>query len=270
MKRTNFIRLFVLLCVLFLQTYDTGSLLKGQSLTDFECDTDEQGSCQAIGHTCYISADPSLRNFTLPDGSILNGFVLGNRFINYTETIDGYTILRDASGYYFYATQTSDGDLAISAIQAHNPIARDEYERSYLTTVQRHLRLTGTALADIKATIPNSGPPAARFPSSGTNKALMLLVNFASSAYSYQISDFDDLANGANYNVNGQTGSFREYYDDVSDGDLTIDTDVFGWIEASQTSEFYNDANEIGSIGYVPLLVQEAIENSAGQGNQFC
>ncbi|MGB1207215.1 MAG: T9SS type A sorting domain-containing protein [Chitinophagales bacterium] len=54
MKRANFIRYFVLLCVLFLQTYGAENLLKGQSLTDIECGTD-------LLHQTKLETDPNYR-----------------------------------------------------------------------------------------------------------------------------------------------------------------------------------------------------------------
>lgn len=80
------------------------------------------------------------------DGTPLDITGLGNMHLSYTETTDGYTIIRNNKGIFEYAEQTFDGDLKPSGRVAHNPGYRTDKEKRYLKRVSKHLRYESPTL----------------------------------------------------------------------------------------------------------------------------
>lgn len=66
-----------------------------------------------------VPADPTPSKVVQPDGTTLTVQLHGDEFLNYLTTIDGYTVVKNAAGYYTYARL--DGDRLV----AGDRIARD-------------------------------------------------------------------------------------------------------------------------------------------------
>jgi hypothetical protein len=75
-----------------------------------------------------------------PDGTSIQILGKGNRQNPYTETIDGYTILRNDSKIYEYAISGSKGKLELSGVKANDPDQRKPEEVQFLKTIETHLR----------------------------------------------------------------------------------------------------------------------------------
>ncbi len=88
---------------------------------------------------------PDLRRFdtlTLSQrgGPSLQVIGYGRFQLSYSETVDGYTIVRNDDGIYEYAERASGGDLKPSGTVAHNPGERESDERRLLEDLPKHLR----------------------------------------------------------------------------------------------------------------------------------
>ena len=198
-----------------------------------------------------------------PNGVPLSIKGMGNIYHPHTETLDGYTILRDQDGYYKYAQLTANGQLVPSAVIAHNPDVRQAAEIAYVSALPTHLRqvqannhaelkLNNTASNDINS-----------FPNAGSHKVLLLLIQYPDLANTYSAADFDDMMNLSGYGANG---SFADYFFDNSYGQLNLQTDVFGWYTAQNNYEYYGRVN-----GYnrSRKLVAEAIDVAEAAGVDF-
>ena len=73
---------------------------------------------------------------TQPDGTQLTIKIVGDEFFNYHTTVDGYTIVRDAAGYFVYA-QSQNDDLVPSKVIAHNVTERSASEAQFVSTLQK-------------------------------------------------------------------------------------------------------------------------------------
>ena len=86
-----------------------------------------------------VSPDPLI--ITQPDNSTLTIIGKGTAQEPYTETIDGYTIIRNHKGYYVYAIPDKQQNLVPSKKKAHNPESRTKCERRIINkTLAPHLR----------------------------------------------------------------------------------------------------------------------------------
>ncbi len=233
------------------------------------------------GHECIMPVDPHPKNKIQPDGEQITIKMFGDARMYYIETIDGYTITKDRKdGFYKYMTAGKGGDLFLTDIVVRSADNRSQKEQDFLNRTSKKLRVTGEALKEKKALQecgnPNERlyPLSADFPSIGVRKALMLLIDFPDQSATYTVNDIDRLLNEEGYNVNGQTGSFRDYYQDISYGKLTVNSDVKGWYRAANNKAFYgakvlDDDGKVLNDADPAALVIEAIQAAEAEGVDF-
>jgi len=86
------------------------------------------------------NVSPNTIAINQPDGTTIHIIGRGSRQAPYTETIDGYTILKNQSKIYEYATVGSDGTLVLSGVKAHDPEQRSKKDQDFLKSIKAHLR----------------------------------------------------------------------------------------------------------------------------------
>ncbi len=93
-------------------------------------------------------------------------------------------------------------------------------------------------------------------PAIGTQRALVLLVDFSDNTSDEQLAHFEDLLfSQGSY----ATGSMRDYYQDISYNQLNVIGEVFGWYRAPEPYSYYTN-NEHGFGGY-PQNVHKLVED---------
>ena len=239
-------------------------------LNPFNSTAQNQGD-QKHQHSSFCAVTPSPYPFDLiqPNGEIFTGKVTGTPAAHYLETEDGFVVLQDTEGNYKYAIEGKNGALATSGFLVHSPEERTTAEIDFLETIQANYRYTGIALDkklnDFKAQNNTQAKSiTGYFPSSGTQEALLLLIDFPDKPFINTSAQFDDFCNQPGYSYNGHAGSFRDYYLDNSYGNLTINTDVAGWYTASQNHSYYGYSTDKASE-----LVREAIDAAEAAGMDF-
>ena len=73
--------------------------------------------------------------------------------------------------------------------------------------------------------------------------SLTLLVDFSDQPAPVSISDVEDWLNKEGFNKDGCNGSVRDYYLDVSNGQLDLINEVFGWYRAKYPKSWYESQN---------------------------
>ena len=175
-----------------------------------------------------------------PDGTLVTVCQLGDEPRHWTETTDGYTLLRDAAGFLTFAQLDADGRLQPSAVRFGGTSAPARELR-----LKPHLRaLTGADLtaAQVRSAVkaPTDLSVDATFPTTGRRKLLVLLVNFADTRTTCTQQQFDRMMNERGY---GGVGSFSDYYREQSYGKLDIDVTVTDWIQVPHNKALYNTDN---------------------------
>lgn len=240
-------------------------------------------STEAIQHPdsskthCFVPFYPDTLEIEQIDGSTFKATYVKADGILYIETLDGYTVLQDEQDQSFkYASRGTKGDLFLSGALVTDIAQRPTAVQTLLHHKQRHLRYEDQTLvsliseaAEKNINDPNGGIDAV-FPASGVRKSLLLLIDFPDQAFTYPTADFDNLANQSGYSVNGATGSFKEYYEDISYGILTINTDVEGWYTAANNRATYGaqNINSPNATHAIPL-VREAVDAAEAAGVDF-
>lgn len=102
----------------------------------------------------------------------------------------------------------------------------------------------------------------------GTRKVLCILIGFTDVSFSKTQTEFDNLMNQAGYNANSATGSVRDYYSEVSYGQLNLDVTVAGPYTADNNMAYYgadsydSEGNLISRYIRAKELVTEAIQKA--------
>jgi immune inhibitor A len=109
----------------------------------------------------------------------------------------------------------------------------------------------------------NYGMAPARVSSSGTVKALVLLVDFEENTSTTNKDHYEELLFSSGVY---STGSMRDYFKEVSYGNLDIVGDVFGWYRMPEKYEYYVD-NKFGTDGVYPHNAKRLVEDAVHAAN---
>ncbi|HSI61078.1 MAG TPA: tachylectin-related carbohydrate-binding protein [Ideonella sp.] len=242
------------------------------------------------------------REFTFhnPDGSQIQVRGWGDQSAAVFETLDGYTVVKDAvSGFYHYAALSSDGQALVAGGTAVGTAAtavprglarklrlpgpptraaapgvlggqrrweaRREAKRARLQALQ--------SLPQVNApqrNAPLPGAPAA-LPSTGvvgSYVGLCLLVQFPDVPGTISQAEVDDFCNLPGYTGFGNNGSVHDYFESVSDGQLHYTNRVAAYCTAQHPRSHYTDPGIAYGVR-AQELVTEALDALAAGGFDF-
>src|SRR5690606_2893493 len=77
----------------------------------------------------------------------------------------------------------------------------------------------------------------------GELKALALLVDFSDQAPTFTPAEVEDWLNSEGFDRNGCNGSVRDFYRDISRGQVSITHEVFGFFRAPRPKSYYEGGN---------------------------
>lgn len=186
-----------------------------------------------------------------PNGSHVQLRVWGDEFYAVGETLDGYTVVRDdVSGLLCYAELSADGrSLVSTGVPATEPLppARLPKHVRVAQDAAREQALAARADFDRRANEGPLAPPKLRVtrgPTTGAVEGIILLVDFSDEVATVPTPSVDDFANLSGYTGNGNNGSVRDYFYDVSDGALTYTNYVpTVYYRADHTKAYYTDTS---------------------------
>jgi len=169
--------------------------------------------------------------------------LVGDEWLHFTTTEDGYSVVKDQRGYYVYA-ELQDGLLKPTAQVAHDAAMRQAAELAYVKSLKKYQapqmsEQTGAAKRKVQKRQQQTlaARRAAQYDYNNF-KGLIVLVQYQDKEFSRD--DFHDyvydMVNQENYTgyrkTNGQfvscTGSVRDYFRDNSDGKFQPEFDVVG------------------------------------------
>ncbi|MCL2681906.1 MAG: M6 family metalloprotease domain-containing protein [Bacteroidales bacterium] len=208
----------------------------------------------ATQQTLAIPAYPHPVNYELPDGSEITIRLQGDERVNWAVTLDGFTLLRNSDGFFEYAVLNTFGDLTLSGIQARNETERTVEDKKFLRDVPTDLRYSASQIETrlelrgmMNEFLQKNNEELQRI--SGTVRIPVILVGFQGKPFTKTREDFDMLFNQLNYTVGGATGSVRDYFRDISYGQLDLQADIFGPYTLPNPINFYDDECCNGGTG---------------------
>ncbi|MFO8000316.1 MAG: M6 family metalloprotease domain-containing protein, partial [Marinilabilia sp.] len=211
-----------------------------------------------------IGAYPYPMEIRQPDGSVLTIRNHGDEWYNWTTTKDGYRILKSDAGYFEYATQLKSGDIASSGIRASDPGERTPDEEDFLSNTTKNIGVSKEEKQKKRnqryQPLLKSSLMSTYFPSEGKPNLLVILADFNDTQPTYSTSDFDAFMNEEGYN---DKGSFKDYYEEVSGGELTVNSTVTQWVQVPGNHDYYGPKEKWGEFAL------EAVKAAAEAGVDF-
>jgi M6 family metalloprotease-like protein len=190
----------------------------------------------ATKQTSAAPAVPWPVDYQLPDGTEITIQLRGDERVNWAETPDGFTLLRNSEGFWEYAVIDQSGDLQLSGVRANNTSKRKVNERKLLSTLPKGLNYSESqteSLFEIR-NMKNSLPQKLGvdpFVLTGVVRIPVILVGFADKPFTLSKETFEMLLNQPNLtSILGSNvpGSLHDYFSAVSYGQLDLQVDVFG------------------------------------------
>ena len=89
------------------------------------------------------SAVPAMGNLVKvqqPDGTTVTIRLVGDEYLHFNTTADGYSVVKNDRGFYVYAQRSADGQLVPTAQVAHDEAARPAAEVAFLATVKKYIQ----------------------------------------------------------------------------------------------------------------------------------
>ncbi len=228
-------------------------------------------------HAFAAPAPPYPVKYTLPDGTDITLKVTGDEFFMYTTTLDGYNVVMEEDGYYYYA-EDAGGRLGSTGVRASDPGRRSAAERAVLSRV-----LVGAppwaeeasmssplrkGRAETAATVPQHVKEMRRaaMNSGEEYRSLTILVQFQDVKFTTPnpVQAFGNLLNQEGYSHNGATGSAADYFKYNSNGRFDPKFDVVGPVTVSEPISFYDmaGANRYQMIEEAVALVDDEVDFS--------
>lgn len=201
----------------------------------------------AVFRASAVPAYPYPVTVTQPDGTTLEIQGHGDEFYHFTTTVDGYTIVKNAAGYYVYA-QLQNNRLAPTDRIARNQMERTANDVSFLEA-------TGKMLIE-KANNESARKSRRKVATKESDsyyknfRGLVILINFSDRKFSRSDvhSVYDHMFNDVNYagytNENGTKNSYgsmfiggvRDYFAQNSMGKFSPQFDVVGPVDVDMKS----------------------------------
>ena len=208
-----------------------------------------------------------------PNGDTLWTYLHGDEFYHWRSTIDGHVIICDANNYFHYAI-VEDDSLRPSKMIAHNVESRSSTEQEYVDSFSSNTKqFIQTEIQDAYTVALNDTllfPPAqyaasdyaASQPVVGTRKLLTILMEYPDYQFTKTQAIFDSLMNQLDGPVEQNSGSVRQYYREISYGQLNIETMVVGPFMSNNIRSYYHWTGSDDNVQTVCELVTEAINKA--------
>ncbi|HNS29914.1 MAG TPA: M6 family metalloprotease domain-containing protein [Tenuifilaceae bacterium] len=169
-----------------------------------------------------------------PDGTEIRCFATGDEYFNYLHDADGYTIIQGKDGYYYYA-HLENGKVAPSKYRVNsvNP-TKVGLKPNVLISPEEYQKRTTAYWKDVD-------DPTGKAPHQGTINNLVVYIRFNDdSEFTSPRTHYDQLFNPA------EGISLKNYYQEVSYGQLNIESHHYPYIEDFSTNLSYQDSHPRG------------------------
>lgn len=225
------------------------------------------------GFACAVSAyavpaAPGFATVKQPDGSTVTLRLIGDEFLNYHTTVDGYTVMRNSEGFYVYA-QSSGDNLVATEVIAHDAETRSPQEVQLLQSLPKHL-VAGSAVqkaaaareefkSKMKAHTNSAAPKAAEYDYNNF-RGLVILAEYSDLSFSRSDANavFTDLVSKSDYkgvpqvgnpdNIDPYTGSVRDYFYDNSFGQFDPQFDVVGPVKIDYSKTYIRQTDNARAV----------------------
>ena len=215
-----------------------------------------------------MPARPESVQTNQPDGTEITVRLYGDWWYHHYESGEGYAILQDDDDWWVYADLDPSGRYQSTNLRVGK---NDTGETSFLATVGPHLREAPEIRSESfdlfhEKTLPGILEYAAELaPGARVVMNVPVIITQYTDFFASQTSaSFNDMMNLNGYNG---TGSFNDYFTEISYGGLTITATVWGWYTAPNNRNYYrHGSGTIVEINRARELVRNAIDQAEATG----
>ncbi len=193
-----------------------------------------------------VPASPGIKEIPMPDGTTVKVRLIGDERVSWFETLDGYTITKNAAGYFEYARLDDNDRLTATGTKpGEQPLPQKKHIRPSKEVISGIVQASRFA--------PRRAVLASQV--TGTEKVLVLLIEFTDVKHTtnHETTYFDSLYFGTEF------GQLNHYLQENSYGALNITGEASPWLQSAQSMGYYG--YETGNnMFFIQDLVIEAID----------
>ena len=189
-----------------------------------------------------------------PDGTTVTIRLVGDEYLHFNTTVDGYSVVKNDRGYYVYAQRSAEGQLVPTAQIAHDEAARPAAEVAFLASVKKYIQpdMSETMIQEKSRELlrRQQASQLRRAPNYDYSKfhGLVILVEY--NDRSFDTDDYKETITAAiteegytgYYDYNGRrvncTGSVYDYFNYNSMGVFQPKFDIVGPVQVNR-SQYY-------------------------------
>ena len=230
----------------------------------------------AMNEVMAVPANPALYRYVQRDGRVVTLQMRGDEFLHYVTTVDGYTLKKNAHGYYVYASRTKSGALGFSSVVAHDEDQRGSEEKAFLAqtpkclTDSHEVRNAGIYALQRKMIFDRPLVSLAANQYDYTKfRGLVILVEFNDRTFSRPDAKevFSEMLNKKDFtgikNLDGgfvkYTGSVRDYFEDNSFGKFIPQFDVVGPVKVNVSCTYPEGLKNARSFSQMVMKAADPI-----------
>ena len=195
-----------------------------------------------------------------PDGQKLEIYNRGNHLQGWHE-YKGWTIVKNSAGWWVYAT----GNNGTKLIPSDLKVETDGEPSSLARSIEKGIRPDPYILID-DAPIPDL-----RSTRTDTFHVPLILVEFPDAYATYDSADIDLIMNQPGYtHLNyDNTGSFRDFYQEISYGQFLPIAEVSDWFMAPNEHDYYSYNNGYEAVRQLVRAMVDSLEESGFDWSGF-
>jgi M6 family metalloprotease-like protein len=197
--------------------------------------------------TFAVPASPYPFTAVQPDGTSITLQRYGDEHFSFTTTVNGYLVEQDTNGVYRYAVMSADGTVRT----LNTPVTQHSDSLAHSPWQQQASTLEDIRLLQIASPRPHHLPAikTRRAPSQAEYHGLVILVNFSDVGFVTPEArqQFDSQLNQPAYSDFDATGSARDFFIEMSDGQFQPKFDVYGPYTLSRQMSYYGANSGRGS-----------------------
>lgn len=200
-----------------------------------------------------VSAYPEIITIYQPDGTSIESYIKGDEWASWHETLDGWSITKNDVGVWVYAEGISGRFL----IPGHSVVGMNQPP----LFIEKHLRPIAEFLPIHQSNVNLN------FARTDTFKIPVIFFQFPDQNATYPLSDIDNIFNQEGYGHPGQSnsGSFREFYEEISYNQFSPMSTVVGVFTAPHNHDYYgHDGANYGTR--VRQLVRAMVDSAETAG----
>ncbi len=208
-----------------------------------------------------VPASPEPVVVEYENGKSLTVYLHGDENYNWLTTSDGLRVKENADGRFEYVQKDFKKAVADKKMIAHDPEYRDADERTFVSQLDKEVVIQPKDPKSLKMGAPIESPfEQTTFPTLGTRKFLLILVDFPDKAMTHRAEDFDSLMNAKDYTYNGAIGSVNEYYRTTSFGQFDPKFDVAGPFTLDSSYAYYGRDEGDNTDANIQQFVYDAVK----------